>query len=110
MADTTKFGFLNGWAKGGEEGLEGLLEEYPIPDGIALSGNISIKAEQAEALIAYLSDEANLTEYGYKLDFGIFYKEEGKVKLSGSITTPYQKEGGGGKAKGSASSRAKRAI
>lgn len=110
MADTTKFGYINAWARGGQEGLEGLVEEYSIPDGIALGGNVSIKEEQAKLLIAYLQNPDNLTEYGYKLDFAIFYNEESKVKFGGAITTPYVKDGGGAKTKGTASSRAKRAI
>ena len=107
MADTTKFGFINAWARGGEQGLEGLLNNYTVDDGIALSGSISVKEEQADALIAYLSDSNNLTEYGYKLDFAIFYNEEGRVKLNGSITTPYQKDSN---SNSKTSRRSKRAI
>lgn len=104
--NATKFGFINAWARGGEDGLEGLLNEYPIDDGIAVGGNISIRADQVNELVDYITDPSNMTEYGVKLDFAIFYKEDAKVKLGGSISTPYQKEGGGGKAR----TRAKRSL
>ena len=104
------FGYISAWARGKDEGLEGLLSEYAIPDGIAIGGGVTIKADQAQALIEYLSDPANLGEYGIKLDFALFYKEEDKVPFSGRITVPYSKGSGNNSKSAPASSRAKRAL
>ena len=87
---STTFGYLNAWAKNGLKTI--IEEEFQLADEIVLSGSINIKPDMAQALIEYLSDPTNADQYGTKLDFALFYKEEGKVKISGKITTPYRKD------------------
>lgn len=84
----TALGFINGWAK---KSLGELLDEYQIDDGLAISGTVNVTVEQAERLIEYLST-ANCTEYGFKMDFALFYKSEKNVKFSGTIKLPYNKD------------------
>jgi hypothetical protein len=84
---TTKFGYVSAWAK---NSFKQLTDEYDIADGLAFSGQLSIKDPQA--LIEYLSDPANMTEYGVRLDLGLFYDNTRKVPFSGALTTPYKKE------------------
>jgi hypothetical protein len=90
----TTFGFVNCWAKEPKDtnGLKTLIEkEFQLPDGLLLSGQVSIKPEQLEVLIEYLSDPANCGQYGVSLDLALFYNESAKVKISGKLNTPYKK-------------------
>lgn len=94
MSQTT-FAFVNCWAKEPKDlnGLKTLVEkEFQLPDGLMLSGKVSLKPDQAQLLIEYLSDPANCGQYGIELDLALFYKEEGKVKISGKLNSPYVKD------------------
>jgi hypothetical protein len=105
----TTFGYVNVWAKGA---FADDVSEYGMHEGLLLSGNVSIKKEQADALIAYLQDDSNYNEYGAKLDIAVFYDEEKKVAFSGSIKTPYVKgnNAGDSQRREPASARAKRQL
>jgi hypothetical protein len=89
MSNQQTFGYVNTWAR--NEYAES-IEEYGQETGLMLSGNVSIKQEQADALIEYLST-ADFGEYGVKLDIAIFYDPDKKVTFSGSIKSPYKKDG-----------------
>ena len=89
---STTFGYVNLFPKKTFATL--VNEEVQLQDGIVLSGGITVKPEQAQELIEYLSDPANCGEYGIKLDMAIFYNDDKSVKFSGKITTPYVKPEG----------------
>jgi len=110
MSQTT-FGFVNCWAKEPKDtnGLKTLIEkEFQLPDGLMMSGQVSIQPTQAQELIEYLSDPANCGQYGISLDLALFYKEDGKVKISGKLNTPYKKDDAATKT--STTSKARRTV
>jgi hypothetical protein len=92
---TQTFGYANCWARepGNTTGLKTLIEkEFQLPDGLMLSGKVSLKPEQAQSLIEYLSNPDNCGQYGIELDLALFYNETSKVKVSGKLTSPYKKD------------------
>jgi hypothetical protein len=102
---TTTFGYIKAWAK---NTLKTFTEEYEFDSGIMMSGNVQLNAAQSQELIEYLSDPANHTQYGVKLDFVLFYDESKSVAIGGKITTPYVK--GEGESTAKASYKAKRKV
>lgn len=103
---TTTFGYIKAWAK---NTLKTFTEEYEFDSGIMMSGNVQLNEPQTQELINYLSDPANHTQYGVKLDFALFYDESKSVAIGGKITTPYVK-GEGDSSSTKASSKAKRKV
>lgn len=85
----TTFGYMKAWAK---KSLEAILTQFEVDNGIMMSGAVQLKQEQVDSLIEYLSDTNNADQYGYKLDFAIFYDGSKPVPLSGKLTTPYVKD------------------
>lgn len=86
---STTFGYVNLFPKKSFATL--VNDEVRLEDGIVLTGGVTVKPEQAQELIAYLSDPANCGQYGIKLDMAIFYDDSKSVKFSGKVTTPYVK-------------------
>jgi hypothetical protein len=74
-----------------------------------LSGTVSLKPDQAQQLIDYLSDPANCGQYGIPLDLSLFYKEDAKVKIGGKLSSPYKKDDAG-KQSTSTTSKARRTV
>lgn len=105
MTTTTTFGYMKGWAK---KSLESIFAQFEIDNGLIMSGKLQLKQEQATQLIEYLSDPNNAGQYGYNLDFALFYNGAETVNISGKITTPYQKDNASTTSR--ASSSAKRKI
>jgi len=83
------FGYMKGWAK---KSLESIFAQFEIDNGLIMSGKVQLKQEQATQLIEYLSDPTNADQYGYNLDFALFFDGDKPVNISGKITTPYKKD------------------
>lgn len=88
MSDQKTLAYMNAWPK---KSLETLTQEYDI-DGIIVSGNVKLKAQQVSDLVQYLTEATPDSYDNVQLDFALFYQEDGnKPPISGKLTTPYVK-------------------
>ena len=102
------FGYVTLWLKGN---LAAMVDEFDPEnrDGIAASGNISIKKENIPQLVEYLNNQEDRNGY-VSLDMGIFFADADKVgDLRGTVKELYVKDGSKSNGK-SSEVKAKRSL
>lgn len=91
--DRTTFGYTTFWLKGN---LDAMVNEFDDEnrDGIAASGNLSIKKDDLPALMEYLQNQPDKNGY-VSLDLSLFFADEDKVgDLRGTVRDLYVKPEG----------------